>query len=43
VEVVALPSTVTCHVIKLLKEIINRHGVPSRTISDPGWHSLAVS
>jgi hypothetical protein len=43
VEAVALPSTVTCHVIKLLKEIINRHGVPSRTISDPGWHSLAVS
>jgi hypothetical protein len=35
VEAVAVPSTATCHVIKLLKEIINRHGVPSRIISDP--------
>ncbi len=29
-------STATLHVIKLLKEIINRHGVPSGIISDPG-------
>ncbi|XP_057374379.1 uncharacterized protein K02A2.6-like [Daphnia carinata] len=37
VEAVAVPSTATCYVIKLLREqIINRHGVPSRIISDPG-------
>jgi hypothetical protein len=31
-----VPSTATCHVIKLLKEIINRHLVPNRIISYPG-------
>jgi hypothetical protein len=35
-EAVAVPSTATCYVIKLLKEIINRHGAPSRMISGPG-------
>jgi hypothetical protein len=36
VEAIAVPSTATCHLIKLLKEIINRHGLPSRMIYDPG-------
>jgi hypothetical protein len=36
VEAIAVPSTATCHVIKLLKEIINRHGLPRRMIYDPG-------
>ena len=37
VEAVPVPTTATSYVIKFLKEqIINRHGVPCRIITDPG-------